>query len=350
MFNQAAVSYPTAARTLNQQQLTFSQQPNNQQQQNQQQSQQQIQQHHQQTSNSQSKFSTNRGLFSGTGTVTSIQGECGVIDEECCFYRQNCVKGIMPKLGDRVLVEATTNHKNVSFKWQATRVQVLSSSSLSSANLSSANHSSSKPSSNYSSSVQRDSSVDLYRSRRDYSPPRRSPRRRSRERSPRIRETAVSFFIEKWKLRDFQLFILFPQEDIERKKRREEREKEREKRERERKKSESPRRSPKRKKPAKIVPRYLVQIPKIELTIRHANVLELKNRYNSLYVPSDFADAEIKWVDVFPVNAPLTLKKPCSFHVMHKEVNPIKENNDIYDPPDADYLYSAKVCFLILLK
>lgn len=190
MFNQAAVSvsYPTA-RTLNQ--LTFS---SNQQQQHQPPPQQQpphIHQSTQQASSSQShsKFSTNRNCFSGTGNVTNIQGDFGVIDDECCFYRQNCVKSIMPKLGERVLVEATTNHKNVNYKWQATRVQVLSpSSSSSTANLSS---SSSKP----PTSSMRDGSVEIYRSRRDYSPPRRSsPRRRSRERSPRRNDALVRRF------------------------------------------------------------------------------------------------------------------------------------------------------------
>lgn len=87
----------------------------------------------------------------------------------------------------------------------------------------------------------------------------------------------------------------------------------------------------------------MIQIPKIDLTLKHSNVLELKNRYGSLYIPSDFSEANIKWVDVFPTTAPLNLKKPCSFHVMHKDINPIKENDAIYDPPDADYLYSAKV-------
>lgn len=147
----------------------------------------------------QSKFNSNRNMFSGTGTVTNIQGESGIIDEECYFYRQICVKGIMPKLGDRVLVEATTNHKNTSFKWQATRVQVLSSSS-SNASMSSSNHNSSK-SSNYSSSVQnvvRNGSPDNYKNRRVYSPPprrSRSPRRRSRERSPKNnRDVVVSIW------------------------------------------------------------------------------------------------------------------------------------------------------------
>ena len=36
----------------------------------------------------------------------------------------SCVKGSLPKVGDRVLVEATYNI-NMPFKWNATRIQVL---------------------------------------------------------------------------------------------------------------------------------------------------------------------------------------------------------------------------------
>jgi len=36
----------------------------------------------------------------------------------------SCVKGTIPKAGDRVLVEATYN-ANMPFKWNATRIQVL---------------------------------------------------------------------------------------------------------------------------------------------------------------------------------------------------------------------------------
>ncbi len=135
---------------------------------------------------------------------------------------------------------------------------------------------------------------------------------------------------------------------MDRKRRREEREKEREKRERSPEKRErSPLRrpSPKRRR-ARAVPRYMVQIPKIDLTLKQATVLELKRRYSTLYIPSDFFNAQVKWVDAFPAHAPLSLKKPCSFHVMHKDVEPLQENLDVYDAPDADYLYSAKVMLM----
>lgn len=82
-----------------------------------------------------------------------------------------------------------------------------------------------------------------------------------------------------------------------------------------------------------------------------ADVMEIKKRYNNLYIPSDFFVSSFKWVEVFPPHRPLTLERPCAFHVMHKDVDPVIENNAVLDPPDADYLFSAKVrfCWLLLL-
>ena len=35
-----------------------------------------------------------------------------------------------------------------------------------------------------------------------------------------------------------------------------------------------------------------------------------------------------------------------SFHVFHKDVGPVTENTTVLEPPDADYLFSAKVSYL----
>lgn len=48
-------------------------------------------------------------------------------------------------------------------------------------------------------------------------------------------------------------------------------------------------------------------------------------------------------MDAFPANAPFNLNKPCSFHIMYKDVEPVVENTAILEPPDADYRFSAKV-------
>lgn len=63
-----------------------------------------------------------------------------------------------------------------------------------------------------------------------------------------------------------------------------------------------------------------------------------------MYIPSDFFSTNFRWVDAFPPHMPFTLNKPCSFHVMHKDVDPCNENTAALEPSDADYLFSAKVC------
>lgn len=164
-----AVQYPTAQRVNP---MAFQQQPSPQQSNNQSMQQQQQQQ---------SKYNTNQKVFSGTGVVSKIQNDIGFIDDEVLFHKNVCVKGLSPKLGDHVLVEAAYN-QNMPFKWNATRVQVLSRTSTSSPG--SGNMQQSK---SYSSvPPPRDgSSSDNYRSRR-YSPERRkSPERRPRSRDRR---------------------------------------------------------------------------------------------------------------------------------------------------------------------
>jgi BURAN domain/DBC1 len=77
-----------------------------------------------------------------------------------------------------------------------------------------------------------------------------------------------------------------------------------------------------------------------------ADIVEIKKRYQNLYVPSDFFSSGVKWVEAFPANAPFSINKTCSFHIMSKEVAPIEPINAVLDPPDADYLYSAKVMLM----
>merc|ERR1719220_2021395 len=58
-----------------------------------------------------------------TGTVTKLHDSFGFVDDEVFFQTSVC-KGQVPKVNDRVLVEASYN-PNMPFKWNATRVQVL---------------------------------------------------------------------------------------------------------------------------------------------------------------------------------------------------------------------------------
>ncbi|KAK2184438.1 hypothetical protein NP493_266g03046 [Ridgeia piscesae] len=97
----------------------------------------------------------------------------------------------------------------------------------------------------------------------------------------------------------------------------------------------------------RVIPRYVVQIPKLSLDTLDASVITLKSRYTNLYVPSDFFDASFNWVDVFPLHRPLTLGHQCSFHIRNKDVEPLEKSHDsTLEPTDADHLYSAKVMLM----
>lgn len=82
---------------------------------------------------------------------------------------------------------------------------------------------------------------------------------------------------------------------------------------------------------------------------RSCDMMELRRRYQNLYIPSDFFDAQFTWVDAFPMSRPFQLGNYCNFYVMHREVDPIDKNAAVLDPPDADHLYSAKVCIVSII-
>lgn len=278
-----------------------------------------------------SKFNPNQRVFSGTGHVTKVQNDFGFIDEEVFFHKNVC-KGAFPKVGDRVLVEAAYN-QNMPFKWNATRVQVLQSAASSSGVSSTSSSRHTMGGGGYNSSQQLSSGDRTGRNR--YSPTRKSPDRhghRSSNHDSRQRDI----------------------DDDDRRRRRDDRDGDRyrdkhrdrtpDRRERER----SPVRklSPKRRK-TRPIPRYMVQMPKQLLTQTRVDILELRRRYLTLYIPSDFFTSEVCWIEAFPPNEPFSIKNPCAFHVMHKEVEPLVplSVNDL-EPVDADYLYSAKVMLI----
>lgn len=171
-----AVQYPTTRVNP----MAFQQQPNPQQSNSQQAMQQSVQQQQQQ-----SKYNTNQKMFSGTGIVSKIQNDIGFIDDEVLFHKNVCVKGMSPNVGDQVLVEASYNQA-MPFKWNATRVQVLTRN-----NVNSPGAGSMQQQSNRAAPPAREGTSDAYRRR--YSP----ERRKSSERRPRSRdrrEADVSFY------------------------------------------------------------------------------------------------------------------------------------------------------------
>ncbi|KAG5877922.1 hypothetical protein JTB14_020960 [Gonioctena quinquepunctata] len=245
-----------------------------------------------------------------TGKVTQMHDNFGLVDEEVIFQTNVCVKGSHPLVGDRVLVEAS-HTPNMHFKWSATRIQVLSMAN-------------SRHSKNYG-----NSNSGGYNA----VPP---PEGRSGGRKGgRVRDRSRD------RERD--------DDENDRKRRREERLREREKEDKKspvRKRTRSRSRSPKNRRRSRIVPRYMVQVPKIALDLSEGDVLEVRRRYTNLYVPSDFFHTSIRWVDSFPPDKPFALTKPCSFHVMHKEIDSIVENTSVLEPSDANYIFSAKVMLM----
>ncbi|EEZ98940.2 cell division cycle and apoptosis regulator protein 1 [Tribolium castaneum] len=266
-----------------------------------------------------SNVGTKQRVF--TGTVTKVHDNFGFVDEDVFFQINACVKGSNPTVGDRVLVEASYN-PTMPFKWNATRIQVLPMS-----NQPSNRHSNN--SKNYN-----NSNANTYNA----VPP---PNDNSNGNFGRNQRPKAVMGRGRERSRDRER----DDDEIERKRRREERMREREKEE---KKSPLRRRSrsPKSRRRSRIVPRYMVQIPKIALDLSEADVLEIRRRYANLYIPSDFFYTHFRWVDAFPPDKPFTMNKPSFFHIMNKEVDPVVENDAVLEPPDADYLFSAKVMLM----
>uniref|UniRef100_A0A0L8HFD5 SAP domain-containing protein n=1 Tax=Octopus bimaculoides TaxID=37653 RepID=A0A0L8HFD5_OCTBM len=238
-----------------------------------------------------------------TGTVTKIMDNFGFVDDDV-FFQMNCCKGPLPKVADRVLVEATYN-PNMPFKWNATRIQVLPNQS---------------------------GTIRVPMSARRGTMGMRFDRDREREQRDKDREMR------------------------ERERREQRRDKSLNKRPRSpnnhRSHSPSQRaRSPKRRRNPRVVPRYVVQIPKLSLETKEANVMVLKSRYSNLYIPSDFFQANFTWTSAFPLYRPFQLGTDCAFHVMPKDTEPVSLNGTecsapALEPSDADHLYSAKVMLL----
>uniref|UniRef100_A0A8D8X8X7 Cell division cycle and apoptosis regulator protein 1 n=1 Tax=Cacopsylla melanoneura TaxID=428564 RepID=A0A8D8X8X7_9HEMI len=271
-----------------------------------------------------------------TGTITKRQDNFGFVDEDVFFQVDVCAKGSNPRIGDKVLVEAAYN-PSMPFKWNATRIQVLpidrdrgsGYSRFSSTNNSSRyspvgsnddykrrtnnlNDSRGNNDSNrrpfYKRSPERSASTTDRKRRFDAVEPvsrARSPRRDSkeRERSPGSGSTA--------------------------------------------RRSRSS--SPKRRRTRPTV-RYAVSVPKFALDLSQADLLELRRRYSNMYIPSDFFISSAVWLEAFPPDRPFSLQHPCSFHVMPKEVDSYLPNDAVLDPPDVDYLFSAKVMLLSMPK
>ncbi|KAK3583028.1 hypothetical protein CHS0354_005674, partial [Potamilus streckersoni] len=274
-----------------------------------------------------------------TGTITKLHDNFGFVDDDV-FFQTSCVKGNLAKAGDRVLVEASYN-PNMPFRWNATRIQILpNQSNTVITNTNGPSMISVRPPlatfggippSNLGLNVppplgalspqplmqQSAQAMDSIRSGRREG---RFDRDRDRKRDDRVHRDKSD--------RGDRLPV-------------------------NRKRSRSPPKkssalhshSPVRR-PARIAPRYVVQIPKISLDLKEANVVLLKNRYANMYIPSDFFHSSFSWMDCFPLTRPFQIGHHCTFHVLHKTIEPIGNNDAVLDPPDADHTYNAKVMLM----
>ncbi|XP_045523505.1 cell division cycle and apoptosis regulator protein 1-like [Pieris brassicae] len=235
-----------------------------------------------------------------TGTVTKTHNDFGFVDHDVFYQISVCAKGVIPKVNDRVLVEATYN-PNMPFKWNATRVQVLPKNNP---NQKGGN---SKPN-NYAAVPPPNKKPMMIRrndDRRDDRSSRRDDRKRSRSRSRS--------------------------------------------RSRDRRDSRNRRDSPPRKRPIVHQPspvKYMVRVPKMPLDIQKMDVPAISQRYSNLYIPSDFFNAHVKWGETFPPQSPFSLNSSCQYHILDKTVSTPHPNDAVLEPPDADYRFSAKVMLI----
>ncbi len=58
----------------------------------------------------------------------------------------------------------------------------------------------------------------------------------------------------------------------------------------------------------------------MSLHFPESNVLELKKRYSSMYVPSDFFMGDHVWSRSFPIHKPFRIQYATSYHIFNKEL------------------------------
>ncbi|XP_037936837.1 cell division cycle and apoptosis regulator protein 1-like [Teleopsis dalmanni] len=289
--------------------------------------------------------------YNSIGTVTKINNDCGLVNDEVIFYRNVC-KGQIPKLGDRVLFEAsfaTTGN----YKWNATRIQLMGSQAQPPPLMGTSTGSGRKGSGYNAVPPPNEYDHQNFNSPRRSSPVRDRHGRGDRERREPIRRSRDRDDVESDRKRR--------REDTDRNREvisstrsavsRSERDRDDLKREREkeREKERSPHRAIVKGRRPRVIPRYMVQIPRSNLVYKNADIQEIRERFNNLYIPSDFFNASLKWSEAFTPDNPFSLRRPCQFHIMHKIVEtPFESKPEELEPNDVDYLYTAKVMLMAL--
>ncbi|KAG8507414.1 Cell division cycle and apoptosis regulator protein 1, partial [Galemys pyrenaicus] len=297
-----------------------------------------------------------------TGVVTKLHDTFGFVDEDV-FFQLSAVKGKTPQVGDRVLVEATYN-PNMPFKWNAQRIQTLPNQNQSQTQpllktppavlqpiapqTTFGVQAQPQPQSLLQAQISAASITPLLQTQPQ--PLLQQPQQKAGLLQPPVR--IVSQPQPARRLDPPSRFSGRNDRGDQVPNRKDDRSRERE-RERRRSRERSPQRkrsrerSPRRERERsprrvrRVVPRYTVQFSNPS-----CDMMELRRRYQNLYIPSDFFDAQFTWVDAFPLSRPFQLGNYCNFYVMHREVESLEKNMAILDPPDADHLYSAKVMLM----
>uniref|UniRef100_A0A8C1N1V7 Cell division cycle and apoptosis regulator protein 1 n=1 Tax=Cyprinus carpio TaxID=7962 RepID=A0A8C1N1V7_CYPCA len=300
-----------------------------------------------------------------TGVVSKLHDTFGFVDEDV-FFQLSAVKGKTPQVGDRVLVEAVYN-PNMPFKWNAQRIQTLPQlpNQTVSPNMMKPGPTmlqSLPPPTSFSVQAQGPppSLLQAQLSAASLAPLLQNPPQPLLPQPPPkggLLQPPVRMMPQPQQVRRVDPSPRFPsrsdrpelilrKDDRSRERDRERRRSRERSPTRKRSRDRSPRRERSPRRPRRVVPRYTVQFSKFSLDSYNCDVMELRRRYQSLYIPSDFFDAVFTWVDAFPLTRPFTFGNYCNFHIMHKEVDSLVKNTAVLDPHDANHTYSAKVMLL----
>uniref|UniRef100_A0A8C3SY29 Cell division cycle and apoptosis regulator protein 1 n=1 Tax=Chelydra serpentina TaxID=8475 RepID=A0A8C3SY29_CHESE len=302
-----------------------------------------------------------------TGVVTKLHDTFGFVDEDV-FFQLSAVKGKTPQVGDRVLVEATYN-PNMPFKWNAQRIQTLPNQNQTQTQpllktpptvlqpIAQQTAFSVQPQPQPQSLLQAQISAASITPLLQTQP---QPLLQQPQQKAGLLQPPVRIVSQPQPARRLDPPSRFSgrndrgdpmpnrKDDRSRERERERRRSRERSPQRKRSRERSPRRERERspRRPRRVVPRYTVQFSKFSLDCPNCDMMELRRRYQNLYIPSDFFDAQFTWVDAFPMSRPFQLGNYCNFYVMHREVDPLDKNTAVLDPPDADHLYSAKVMLM----
>uniref|UniRef100_A0A673J1A3 Cell division cycle and apoptosis regulator protein 1 n=1 Tax=Sinocyclocheilus rhinocerous TaxID=307959 RepID=A0A673J1A3_9TELE len=303
-----------------------------------------------------------------TGVVSKLHDTFGFVDEDV-FFQLSAVKGKTPQVGDRVLVEAVYN-PNMPFKWNAQRIQTLpqlpnQTNQPPGPNMMKPGPTmlqSLPPPTTFSVPAQGPppSLLQAQLSAASLAPLLQNPPQPLLPQPPPkggLLQPPVRMMPQPQQVRRVDPSPRFPsrsdrpelilrKDDRSRERDRERRRSRERSPTRKRSRDRSPRRERSPRRPRRVVPRYTVQFSKFSLDGHNCDVMELRRRYQSLYIPSDFFDAVFTWVEAFPLTRPFTFGNYCNFHIMHKEVDSLVKNTAVLDPHDANHTYSAKVMLL----